>query len=63
VTTELTITKITGESMTVSMTMRMRRCDAGHITRWSTFKHLASTCAMLPQRLPWLTILDETQKH
>ena len=29
-----------GESLVISIAMRMRRCDAGHIVRWSTSRAL-----------------------
>ncbi len=44
----------------------------GHIAQWSTSRvsledtgcrRWVSACATLPRRLPWMTILNETQKN
>ncbi len=68
---EIDVTKNSGKSTTVSTTMRMRRCDAGRITRWSTFgaslkatgcRHRASARIAPPQRPPWLTTSNKTHK-
>jgi len=54
---ESATTKKAGESLVISIAMRMRRCDAGRIARWSTSRasleatgcrHRASACAVSP---------------
>jgi hypothetical protein len=60
---ELTTTKNAGKVLVISITMRMRRYDAGRIARWSTSRasleatgcrHWVSACTVLLQRPPWL---------
>jgi hypothetical protein len=54
------------------MAMRIRRCNAGHIARWSASvasckatrcHHWEIARAVLPWQRPWLTILNETKKN
>ena len=68
---EIDMTKNAGELMTILTTMRMQRCDALRIARWSTTRasleangchHQASACIALPRRPPWSTILNKTHK-
>ena len=60
------------ELMAISIAMAMQRYNAGRIARWSTSgasleatgcRHRSSDCAVLPQQLPWSTILVENTKH
>jgi hypothetical protein len=69
-TTKSTTTKNSGKLLAISIAMRMRQYNAGHITQWSTsvasckafrFHHQASAHAVLPWRQLWLTILNETK--
>ena len=68
---ELTATTNAGGLMAISIAMAMQRYDAGRIARWNISRasleatgchHRASTCAVLPQRLPWSTNLNKTHK-
>jgi hypothetical protein len=61
-----------GKSLAISIAMGMRQYNAVLIAQWSTSRasleatgccHWASACAVLPWRLPWLTISNEMQKH
>jgi hypothetical protein len=65
-------TKSTCQKLAILMAMRIRQSNAGRIPQWSAFvalckatrcRHWASAHAVLPRRLPWLTILNETKKH
>jgi hypothetical protein len=69
-TTKLTMTKNTCEMLAISIAMRIWRCDAGHIARWSASvasykstrcRHWASACAVSSRWPPWLKILKK--KH
>jgi hypothetical protein len=64
--------KNTRQTLAILMAMRIGRCDAGCIAQWSASVasckatrccHRASALAVLPWRLPWLKILNETKKH
>ena len=66
---ESTTTENEGESLAISIAMRMRRYNAGRIARWSTSKasleatghhHRPSACAVSPRRPPWSTNSNET---
>ncbi len=70
-TTESTTMKNAGKVLVISVIIRMRRYDAGHIARWSTSQasleatvccHRASACAISPQQLPWSTNTLKTHK-
>jgi hypothetical protein len=56
--------KNAGKSLAISIAIRMRRYDAGHIAQYNTSKaslgatgcrHRASACAVLPRRPSWST--------
>ena len=64
--------KNAGESLAISIAMRMRRYDAGLIARWSTSRasleatgcrHQVSARIALPRRPPWSTISVENTQH
>jgi hypothetical protein len=68
---EIDVTKNAGKSTMISTTMRMRWCDAGRITRWSTSRasleatgcrHRASARIAPPRRPPWSTTSNKTHK-
>ncbi len=68
---ESTTMKNVGESLAISIAMKMRRYDAGYIVQWSTSRasleatgclHRLIACAVLPRRPPWSTNLNETHK-
>ena len=68
---ESTTMKNVGESLAISIAMRMRQCDAGRIARWSTSRaslkatgcrHRASAFAFLPRQPPWSTNLLKQHK-
>jgi hypothetical protein len=69
---ELTITKNVGKLMAILITMPPGRYGSMRIAQWSASvasceatrcRHWASARAVLPRWLPWLTILNKTQKH
>jgi hypothetical protein len=60
-----------GKLLAISIAVQMRRCNAGHITRWSTSRasleatrcrHRSNACAVLPRRPLWSTNLNEKHK-
>jgi hypothetical protein len=62
--------KNTCETLAILMAMRIQQCNLGRIAQWSASvasckatrcHHQASAHAILPQQLPWLMILNETQ--
>ena len=64
--------KNAGKSLAISIAIRMRRYDAGHIAQYNTSKaslgatgcrHRASACAVLPRRPPWSANLLKQHKH
>jgi len=68
---EIDKTKNAGKSTTILVAMAMQRYDAGRIARWSTSRasleatgcrQLASACAVLPRRPPWLMNSNKTYK-
>jgi hypothetical protein len=68
---EINKKKNAGKLMTILMAMAMQQYDAGRIARWSTSRasleatgcrHLASACAVLPRRPPWLMNSNKTHK-
>jgi hypothetical protein len=70
--TKSTATKNTCQTLAILMAMQIRRCDAGCIARWSASVasckatrccHWASASAVLPRRMPWSTILNETKNN
>jgi hypothetical protein len=71
-TTKLMVTNNTRQMLAISMAMRIQRCDVGRIARWSASvasckatrcPNQLSARAVLPQRPPWSTILNETKKN
>jgi hypothetical protein len=64
--------KNTCQKLAISMAMQIRRCNSECIAQWSASMasckatrccHRESAHAVLPWQPPWLTILNETQKH
>jgi hypothetical protein len=69
-TKKLMASKNTRQMLAILMAMRIQRCNVRHITQWSASvasceatrcPHWASARAVLPQRLPWSTILNKTK--
>ncbi len=69
-TTKSMATKNTRQMLAILMAMRIQRCNARHITQWSTSvapceatrcRHWVSAHAVLPRRPPWSTISNGTK--
>ena len=69
---ESTTTKNVGKLLAISIAMRMRWCNAGHIAQWSFSwaslkatgcRHRVSACIALPPRPPLSTNSVENSKH